>query len=330
MSLNNDYKTKLRNLRYLNRGIVFALDLLLASVGVFLSLMIMSFLLKKDVYGSLAAIMIVAVALSAGLFLITGSYKTSIRFSTLRELSKIFCILAVKAFVMSLVIVVLKVIDGQYIVFYAILDMSITSFLMISSRSFMVSVYYSIVSTAEDSEAAGNNALIYGARGNAPMLAAQINDDLRTPYRVIGFLSCDDKKEVLRISGQRVYGWNGELPALESIVARRNISHILFTNIADFNHERDRLVDFCIEHNIQMLIGGEVQLLDNNKSIRNHIKPIDIEDLLYREEIQMDIEAVSHQMSGKVILVTGAAGSIGREIASQLAHLDVRLSLIHL
>ena len=111
MSLNNDYKTKLRNLRYLNRGIVFALDLLLASVGVFLSLMIMSFLLKKDVYGSLAAIMIVAVALSAGLFLITGSYKTSIRFSTLRELSKIFCILAVKAFVMSLVIVVLKVID---------------------------------------------------------------------------------------------------------------------------------------------------------------------------------------------------------------------------
>ena len=208
--------------------------------------------------------------------------------------------------------------------FYAILDMSITSFLMISSRSFMVSVYYSIVSTAEDSEAAGNNALIYGARGNAPMLAAQINDDLRTPYRVIGFLSCDDKKEVLRISGQRVYGWNGELPALESIVARRNSSHILFTNIADFNHERDRLVDFCIEHNIQMLIGGEVQLLDNNKSIRNHIKPIDIEDLLYREEIQMDIEAVSHQMSGKVILVTGAAGSIGREIASQPAHLDVR------
>ena len=126
MSLNNDYKTKLRNLRYLNRGIVFAPDLLLASVGVFLSLMIMSFLLKKDVYGSLAAIMIVAVALSGGLFLLPGTYKTWIRFSYPRAFRKISCILPVNAFVMSLLIVVLQAIGGQYMEFSPALGLSIS------------------------------------------------------------------------------------------------------------------------------------------------------------------------------------------------------------
>lgn len=326
MLLRKGLVAKLHNIGYLNRGIVFAADLLMASVSALFSLMIIYFFQGEGYYRvaqPLVPVVALTVAVSAGLFLLTSSYKTSIRCSTLRELSKIFGLLVAKGFLMALLIVAFGIFHWKYAIVYAVLDMLIASFIMLSSRAFMVSLYHMIVNTGTAGKNAGNT-FIYGAQGHAPLLAAQINDDVKSPYRIIGFLSPDLKNEKVRIAGQCVYCWDGDPEGMAAITARHNVSNILFTNITDFNRERDRLVDFCIEHNIQMLMGGEVQPMDKNKNISNHIKPVDIEDLLYREEIDMDESAVSEQVRGKIVLVTGAAGSIGHQIAVQLARFDTK------
>ncbi len=311
------YGARLRKLRHLNRSIVFAIDLLLACAGMFLSFAIISLLIGELFSSRAASLMLLSLCVSAGLFLLTGSYRTSIRFSTLRELGSIFRLLALKAAVMAGAVVGLGILDVRRAVALVLTDMAVTSFLMIFSRSLMINVYYSVVNTEEENT---DNVLIYGASGSAPLMAAQINDNRRSSYRVMGFLDVEGEKKRsnIKILGLSVYNWDGDFARLEGIIAGRGITHVLFTNNTDFNRERDGLVDFCIGNNIHMLMVGEIQPLDKNKRPPRQIKQIDIEDLLYREEIKTEEGNVARQVDGKVVLVTGAAGSIGRGIARRL------------
>lgn len=320
-----NFKSKLRDLRYLNRSVVFSVDLFLACAGAFTSLIAISLLIGNDIYNSTLKILSITLIISTGVSLLTGSYKTSIRYSTLPELGRIVYIQLLKGILMTLAIIYFKIFLMPYIAFYVVLDLIITSFLMISSRVCMVSVYYAIVNRSDEG---ATNALIYGAGGHAPLIAAQINNNTKSPYRVMGYLSTDYKKRTVRIAGKPVYCWDNDFAQLESIIVKHNITHILFTNNDDFNLERNRLVDFCIELNIQMLISGAIQQFDKKQNPLDHIKPAEIEDLLNRDEIGIDTATVSQQLSGKIILVTGAAGSIGQEITLQLANFDTKQLLL--
>jgi len=190
---------------------------------------------------------------------------------------------------------------------------------MISSRVFMVSIYYSIL--WKDNKQT-NNVLIFGDGDNVPLLASQINHSKDTPYKVIGILSRIQRKKGCRIAGLQVYTWDGDIDRL-LLSVKQNISHVVFASSADFNSECNNLVYSCIEYNIQMMIGGEIHPWDKQQK-QQHIKNIEIEDLLQRDEITIDVEAVSQEISDKVILVTGAAGSIGSEISGQLARFGTK------
>jgi FlaA1/EpsC-like NDP-sugar epimerase len=172
------------------------------------------------------------------------------------------------------------------------------------------------VANSKGKEGATDNVLVYGIGAGALFMAAQINNERRSSYRVTGFINTDKKR--LKIRGLGVYDWDGDPAALESILVRRGVTHVLFTSNADFNRERDGLVDFCIANNIHMLMGGGIQPLERNKRLTRPIKPIEIEDLLFREPITIDEDNVAHEVDGRVVLVTGAAGSIGRGITRRL------------
>jgi len=188
---------------------------------------------------------------------------------------------------------------------------------MISYRVFMVSIY-SIL--CRDNKQV-NNVLVYGENDQAPLFASQINNNEKVPYKVVGILSRMHRNKGFKVAGLKVYTWDGDFDKF-LLSIKQNITHIIFTNYADFNAERNNLVYKCFEHNIQMLIGGEIHPLD--KQNVQQIKNIEIEDLLQREEIKIDTETVSEEVREKVVLITGAAGSIGSEISIQLASFGVK------
>lgn len=320
-SINSSFRDKLRNLQYMNRSIVFILDLSLSSLGTFCALLLVSFIQGSNIMMNfMGYVMILTILISTILFFSSRLYKTVIRFSTLRELNGIFFLLIVKCLLLVLLLTVIKygTINIEYIIICGLLDMFISSFFMISSRVFIVSMY-SILCT--DNKQA-NNILVYGDSDYAPLLASQINNNDEIPYKVVGILSRMHQKKGFEIAGFRVYTWDGDFDKL-LLSVKKKITHIAFTNYTDFNFENDGLVYSCIEHNIQMLIGGEIQPLDKHNR-RQPLKNIDIEDLLQRDEITIDTKAISQEVNGKVVLVTGAAGSIGREISIQLARFQVR------
>lgn len=312
------YGTSLRELKHLDRRLVFSLDLMLTCVAVLATLGVMSLLFDGVLFGRASLLLLlISVSLSALFFFLTGTYRTSIRFSTLREAGKVFWLLVAKAPPMFIAALTLGVFGIRPAVVYVVIEAMMTAFLMIFSRSAMISLYYGMVSSVG---AGVDNVLIYGTRAGAPLLASQINDEPRLSYRVKGFLDTDGDPHGGNISirGLDVYDWIGDQASLESIIVGRGITHILFTSVADFNRERDNLVDFCIANNIRMLMSGEIQSLGPDKDLPRLIKPIDIEDLLYRDEITTNEDNVARQVEGKTVLVTGAAGSIGRGITLRL------------
>ncbi|MBK5721489.1 polysaccharide biosynthesis protein [Dysgonomonas sp. Marseille-P4677] len=317
LSISTYYRDKLRNLGYLNRGIVFVLDLVLSSIGTLCALWLIGFIHgKNNIMESVGHIVVLSVIVSTLLFFLSKSYKTIIRFSTLRELNGIFFLLIIKCLLLSLVTIEQRILNIEYAIICGMLDFLISSFFMISYRVFIVNIY----SLSRDNKPT-NNVLVYGDSDYAALFASQINNNEDIPYRVVGILSRIHRKKGFKIAGLRVYTWDGDLDKF-LLSIKQNITHIIFTNYTDFNIERNKLVYKCMEHNIQMLIGGEIHPLD--KPNTQQIKNIDIEDLLQRDEIIIDVEAVSEEVSEKVVLVTGAAGSIGREISVQLARFGVK------
>ncbi|WP_165021567.1 polysaccharide biosynthesis protein [Dysgonomonas sp. ZJ279] len=320
VSINTSYRDKLRNLQYLNRGIVFTTDLFLSSFGTLCALLLVWFIQKKNsIMDSVGFILILAIAISTLLLFLFRLYKTSIRFSTLRELKLIFFLLVIKSLLISLIVIKQDILDADDAITCGLLDMLISSFFMIFSRVFIVSIYYSILHRDDKPT---SNVLIYGDSEYAPLLASQINNNDEVPYKVVGILSRQHRKKGFKIAGLRIYTWDGDLSKL-LLSIKQNITHIIFTNYADFNYEHNRLVYSCIEHNVQMLMSGRIHPLEK-QDVRQRIKHIDIEDLLQRDEITIDVEAVYQEVSDKVVLVTGAAGSIGREISVQLARFGVK------
>lgn len=322
MGINKQYIEKLRQLRYINRGIVFLSDLIFSTLGTIMSyIYILAFGESAQFKGSLITIIICSATISAILFISTGLYKVIIRHSTLKELPRIFYIVALKEVVLGLILWKLDSTWAELIIFCAILDMLITAFLMIGIRAFVVNVYYSVINP-------NDNPLIkvfmYSTEGRSPMLAEQLNTNTGSQYFVQGFLTTNKRKNGMRIAGKNVYYLDLDLDQRIKLFREKQIKCVVFNSHSNVDRERKGLVEFCIKHQIKMLIAGSLEAIDKTTNIQHAIKPIQIEDLLERAEIIVETERISEQIRDKVILITGAAGSIGREIVMQLAKYEVK------
>lgn len=307
---------KLQQLRYLNRSIVFAFDLLFSLSGTMLSyVMVITFLGRWEVYGSIATFLLASTLISVILFWSAGFYKVIIRHSTLRDIPVIIYALIAKEFALVLVLVHLQVTSVKLIIFCAILDLLITTFLIILSRAFLVNIYYTIL---KSNSIMPRNALIYSTEGRSPMLAVQINNNINLPYRVVGFVTTNKKKDGIKISSQRVHYMGSDNIVLEKLFKQKGIEYVIFSSDDNFKRERLHLVKYCIKCQVKILMAGIIHDINDSGKSNVEIKAIQIEDLLGREEIEVDLEKISTQLENKVILVTGAAGSIGREISLQL------------
>lgn len=161
-------------------------------------------------------------------------------------------------------------------------------------------------------------ALIYGAGEAGAQLTRLIFADKNSKFEVVGFIDDDPYKRHLRIFNLPVLGTRSKL---EKIVSKHDIDTIIFaitTANGEFLGElQDQVrklgLDFRTLPPLAQMIDGRVSLGD--------VKRVDIQDILGRHQVQTDLTSVAGYISGKRVLVTGAGGSIGSEIATQVHRL---------
>lgn len=165
-------------------------------------------------------------------------------------------------------------------------------------------------------------AVIFGA-GEAGIIAQEaIKRDSKSQVNVVAFLDDDLKKEGKNIDGKRIYYGLGDL---ERLVKQFEITDLIIA-VRDFSVQRkNEIIDECLRLNVSVSMVPPVDQWINGGLTAGAIREIKIEDLLSREQILLDNPQIEEDLKGKIILVTGAAGSIGSELCRQISHYHPRL-----
>ena len=162
------------------------------------------------------------------------------------------------------------------------------------------------------------HAFIYGCMQGGVALAKNIRAESPARYKVMGFVTSDKKQTTSRLMGEKIYLDDEHLVG---IMKRNNVKVLLVSPLQteQFTH-RVKLINALIAANIKIMMMPPAEEWDGKSPLSHtQLHQVDIEDLLPREKIEVDMESIKRMLTGHRILITGAAGSIGSEIARQVA-----------
>ncbi|MCI9843875.1 polysaccharide biosynthesis protein [Flavobacterium pectinovorum] len=157
--------------------------------------------------------------------------------------------------------------------------------------------------------------VIYGTDANAISVANALKFETPSRFKIVGFVDKNSQNASKRMLDLPILIQKKKLPALMRSVAAEGVI------IADKSLSKDEqliIVDQCLEFNYRVYTVPLISDWENQKEISQKVKNIQIEDLLERKPIVLDSKSISKQLKDKVILITGAAGSIGSEIVRQV------------
>lgn len=333
-------KGLIRNLssdRYFNVYLVLLMDLFvgfLGSVLVFFVTNEIALLFNYQIPHDCLHIMKVwsfsgVIGLGLGFF-IFKTYRSSIRFSTLRDQLK----LSLAVFIKLVVSVSISCIFGNpevlgnkcFGVFAAwiVLDITCTVTLLVLERVILIAVYDIInhnVLFAEKRYADNRKRiLVYGINARAVSVADYMKSS--KTYNVVGYIAKTTHAKGKTLHDKVVYPYSSA-EDVNNLKERYNLQAILFPGTISGDSDRKELVDYLSENHLAALIANDIEDAAGN-STNIHVREINIEDLLERPEINISYQEIKDRFANKVVMVTGAAGSIGSEICRQLASVGVK------
>ena len=272
-------------------------------------------LLTLDILGHLLVTLLVCLIPYLVGFRLFHTYSGIIRYSSFVDLQKVgFAVL----FGLICVVVFQALTDfSPYLMYIRKRDLILSALLAMSLMWMMrVFVKYFYVSTFRVAKA--ERAFIYGVKQGGVSLAKSIQNQDPARFVLAGFIS--DLTEIGNryLMGVKVYPNNEGLIG----VMRRLQADVLLVSPLKVEAIRNNqeMVDRLIKANIKIYMTPAAQEWDGRSDLSHtQLREVNIEDLLPRDKIEIDLEAVRKQLTGKRILITGAAGSIGSEIVRQVA-----------
>lgn len=268
-----------------------------------------------DILGHLLVTLLVCLIPYLVGFRLFHTYSGIIRYSSFVDLQKVgFAVL----FGLICVVVFQALTDfSPYLMYIRKRDLILSALLAMSLMWMMrVFVKYFYVSTFRVAKA--ERAFIYGVKQGGVSLAKSIQNQDPARFVLAGFISDQTEIGNRYLMGVKVYPNNEDLIG----VMRRLQADVLLVSPLKVEAIRNNqeMVDRLIKANIKIYMTPAAQEWDGRSDLSHtQLREVNIEDLLPRDKIEIDLEAVRKQLTGKRILITGAAGSIGSEIVRQVA-----------
>lgn len=198
--------------------------------------------------------------------------------------------------------------------FFSGVQIFITATMFMWALRIMVKILHDNYNKGEDTL----SAFIYGCMQGGVALAKSVRSQSPSHYSIVGFISADKSMTSSRLLGERVYF---DDDTIVETMNQNNVKVLLVSPLQTerFTH-RTSLINALIAANIKIMMMPSAEEWDG-KSLLSHtqLHEVDIEDLLPRDKIEVDMNAIKDMLTGRRILITGAAGSIGSEMARQVA-----------
>lgn len=311
-------------MRFLNTGSVFALDTLCSlfasmAVLVIVNLIIPGFELLPSNILSWTGFSLVSTVASFWYF---RAYRAIIRYFTLRELGRLSLAVFGKELLLWIFMGLFSPLLFSSGLLFGMLyiDFFVTLGGLMLIRVFMVIVYDRVrTKVAADKEIC--KVLVYGVSDKAASMVSRLRSS--SHYRVAGFITHGKNPIGHYLAGMRV-SYFETTDDVRRLASEREICGILFPYVADARAEQDRLIKYSLEAGLKTYIMPHIDEMTGGRPVGNYIRKIKIEDLLGRPEIKISMDEIIANFKDKVVMVTGAAGSIGSELCRQIATFGVK------
>ena len=301
--------------KYASKWVVLSIDILLVCIS-FIIAHVIRFDIRFDFNISVILPQLVLVILVAAFsFLLVGSYKGVIRHTGTRDVFNVFVAITILSTLISLVTfgnnflgVLENVTMPKSII---VIHYLVSVFVLIVSR-YIFKAFYEIISTELKTV---TNALIYGAGDSGIIAYNALNREREIHYQILGFIDDDKTKVNKKIDGIKIY----ELSKInKEFVEKHNITEVIISIQRIKPTKLLAITDALIALKLKVKIVPALSKWIEGDLKANQIKEVNIEDLLERSPIIINNPVVKREVNDKVVLVSGAAGSIGSEISRQL------------
>ncbi|EGP4918235.1 nucleoside-diphosphate sugar epimerase/dehydratase [Enterococcus faecium] len=265
-------------------------------------------------------LILISIGLSIGFYLFYGSlfkvFTRINRYTNLREMIAIFGSLSASA---ASSIIILLFINKQYSLRLVIFAYLLSLLLIIGSR-LIWRIYIETKNMRYLSTDSAKNTLIVGAgEGGRILYNSFLGSKTAQDIHVVGFVDDDPNKRNTYLSGKKVLGSLKDIPEL---IEKYDIQMVTIAIPSLSRKKLRRIFELVESAHVKVNTMPSMEELASGKISVSKLKTIDVVDLLGRDEVELDIESIKDQITNKVILVTGAGGSIGSEICQQIIQFD--------
>jgi FlaA1/EpsC-like NDP-sugar epimerase len=300
------------------RWVIFLFDMLFVIFAVLLAYMVrFNFHVPPEEIKFWPQVFSIVLIIRALSFILFRTYAGIIRYTSTEDAVRIFLVV----FGGSLVFVL-----GNIFSFYLVNDRFLIPFsiiviefmtvvlLMITFRIVVKIAYLEMVNPS----GAKTKVIIFGA-GEAGLITKRALDrDMGIRYKVIAFIDEDKSKWGKKLEGVDIFG----MEKLDGMLSGTEVDNLIISVQKLSPEKKQAIVEICMGHKTRVFTVPPVSSWINGELSFNQIKKINIEDLLERDEIKLDTDNISKELSGKTIMITGASGSIGSELVRQIMHFN--------
>ena len=317
--------------RYVSTGLVFALDVLLSFISALLVIFGVHYVVSEAngvasmvYWNRFVWVWLVASTVSAAImFWGFRSYRIIIRHSSMADIFR-FCLAVVSATLLDGVVLALAGLwhSNTWLVLIAYCILCI--FLLVFARVVMIRTYEELQRRFRFRKNDLIRILVYGTGEKSIALQTRLRSSRH--YDVVGYLTDIHSEEHLTTHNLPVFMFEKK-EDLTRIAKKYGIGGIIFAREEDIRGEAHGLVSAAVENKLRLLIAPSIDEYMNiaSQGVRN----VKVEDLLGRDEISISMDKIRERFAGKVVLVTGAAGSIGSELCRQLARVGVKKLVLY-
>ena len=306
------------------RWIIFTLDLCCSAIALFFAhLLLNSFAYDTINSAAFSRKLLIVLGVSALVFYRLKMYAGIVRYTSALDSVRILSSVSLSIVILFLINTILiasnqaPLLSNSMLVAYGLM-----SFLLLITYRSTVKLFFLYIKNMKMTR---KQTVIYGAGDVGIAAKRTLDHDHNANNVVIGFIDDNIHKVGKVIDGVRIY----PVDYFEQLIIQGKVDELIISTHNIPIEKKANIVDLCLERNIKVLTMPPVHRLINGEVTPNQIQKMRIEDLLEREPIKINNQSIREQLSGKRILVTGAAGSIGSEIARQLGKYSPQMIILN-
>jgi len=310
-------------LQIVSRWIIFTIDICLSIFALLFAIVLQhNFAIDTIDFAAFYKAVVLVIAVNTLVFYSVKTFAGIVRYTSAQDSFRILFAVILSSLILFFVHALAIVITGQHVISnVAIIVYTLFSFLLLITYRIMVKYFFMYIKNANLDQI---RIIIYGAGEAGVATKRTFDHDAKVNKTIIAFVDDDVRKVGKTIDGVKIL----DAANLEHLIVKHEVDEIIFASYTIPLERKNQIVDICLENEVKILNIPSPEVWAKGDVTTAQIQNINIEDLLNRKTIQIDIEGIQNQLKGKRILITGAAGSIGSEIVRQLLKFETGLIIL--